>query len=273
MGTQAKGRLQAFTRPDSSRIYSRATFSVALIVTQFHPRRRIVGGLALGPGRKPGTPRKMNFDWESGARSPHSFPRLRCLLLLPIRSPPCDQSNPRCTHNHRTSELGTGCRKYEQRPADQYLAHAFIPRSCYETVTRAAFSNRRRRQQSLRMPCAHSISLRGGAVSSCLMSGFTCSRWQREPSGPQTELTLSQERQLPSGPRSPGPPRVPQVALAIDGRAMTRAAARARTLSIVINFFVDVARFCCQTAANPAYGFFVALSCSFAPNICSSPPE
>jgi hypothetical protein len=78
----------------------------------------------------------------------------------------------------------------------------------------------------------HIPCLRGGVVSSCLMSGFTCSRWQREPSGPQTELTLSQERQLPSGPRSPGPPRVPQVALAIDGRAMTRAAVRVGILVI-----------------------------------------
>src|SRR5215212_8554255 len=84
------------------------------------------------------------------------------------------------------------------------------------------------------------------------MSGFTCSRWQREPSGPQTESTLSQEKHLRSEPRSPGPPRVPQVALAIDGRAITRAAVRARTLVIVHqSLVVDVARLLLPDSGEP----------------------
>jgi len=95
---------------------------------------------------------------------------------------------------------------------------------------RAAFSNRARLQQSLRIPCAHSISLCEGVVSSFGKSGFTRSRWQREPSSPQTDWTLSQGWHLPSGPRSPGPPRVPHSALAMDGNAMMRAAVRVRIL-------------------------------------------
>ena len=229
-GPRPKGRLQASNPPRLSRIYFGPRLG-CLDSYSISPRHRHRQRLALGPRRKPGIPRKMNFDWVSDARSPHSFSRLRCRLLLPIRTPPCDQSNPRCTHNRRTSELGTVSSQIRTALRSVTYAYLYSPK-LLRNVERAAFSNRRRRQQSLRTPCAHCISLRGGVVSSCLMSGFTCSRWQREPSGPQAELSLSQERQLPSGPRSPGPPRVPQVALAIDGRAMMRAAARARTLVI-----------------------------------------
>jgi hypothetical protein len=106
------------------------------------------------------------------------------------------------------------------------------------------FSNRPRRQQSLRRPCAHCMSFCAGTLGNCLKYGLSCSLWQREPSGPQSRSTCSRDLHLPSQPRNPGPPLVPQVALAIDGSARTMAAAA--TNSFVI-FFFSLVRKCTVT--------------------------
>jgi len=124
---------------------------------------------------------------------------------------------------------------------------------------RAAFSNRPRRQQSLRRPCAHCMSFCAETLGNCLKYGLSCSLWQREPSGPQSRSTCSQDLHLPSEPRNPGPPLVPQVALAIDGTARTMAAVA--TNSVVI-FFFSLVRKCTVTrhCESRASGFFVALA-------------
>ena len=102
------------------------------------------------------------------------------------------------------------------------------------------------------------MSFGAGTLGNCLKYGLSCSFWQREPSGPQSRSTCSQDLHLPSEPRNPGPPLVPQVALAIDGSARTMAAVA--TNSFVI-FFFSVVRTCTVTrhCESRAHGFFVAL--------------
>src|SRR5262249_40115706 len=69
-----------------------------------------------------------------------------------------------------------------------------------------------------------------GVVSIFGYNGLTRSRWQREPSVPQVDWTRSHDRHLPSGPRTPGPPRVPHSALALVGNT-THASRLAATRS------------------------------------------